>query len=153
MDMNELASQYTQKLESLLASDFSAQGHDLEAKARSVEAGLPDELRDFLQEIARLGRQLHQSREPDAEVMDFVFRCGQAFERLEALRQIRAAENLAFIPLDGSPPEEPGKTELDAVARFVAARDRLLKAVANFTLKLLLILAGLLILGMLIGLI
>jgi hypothetical protein len=85
--------------------------------------------------------------------MDFVFRCGQAFERLESFRQIRAAENLVFVPLNGSPPEEPEKTDLDAIARFVAARDRLLKAVASFTLKFLLVLAGLLILGMLIGLI
>ena len=153
MDMNELASHYIQKLEYLLARDFSAKGHDLEAKVTSIAAALPDELRDFLQGTALLGRRLHQSGEPNREVMDFVFRCGQAFERLESFRQIRAAENLVFVPLNGSPPEEPEKTDLDAIARFVAARDRLLKAVASFTLKFLLVLAGLLILGMLIGLI
>ena len=153
MDMNELAAGYTQKLEALLIRDFAAKGRDLTETIGSIEASLPAELRDFLHEIAGRSRRLNQSREPSKDGTELIFRCGQAFERLEFLKQRRAAENLALLPGEGVSPGELDQTDLDAIARFVAARDKILQTAANYTLKFLLVLVGLLILGVLIGLI
>jgi hypothetical protein len=153
MDMNELAGRYTQKLVALLTRDFAAQGSDLTEAIGTIEASLPAELRDFLEEIAGRSRRLSQSREPAKDGTELIFRCGQALERLESLKQRRATENLAFLPGTGVSPEELDEADVDAIARFIAARDRFMKAAANFALKFLLVLIGLLILGVLIGVI
>lgn len=151
MDMNELAAAYAQKLEDLLVRDFAANGRDVTETIGSIEASLPPELRDFLQEIAGRSRRLNRSREPSKDGAELIFRCGQALERLESLKQRRAEESLASLP--GASPDEVDQTDLDAIARVLAARDRILQTAANYALKFLLVLVGLLILGVLIGLI
>lgn len=150
MPIDKLASVYTQELENFLATDFAATGSSLAEKISSIEGSLPTELREALREIVR---RSHRTDETQTELMELVFRCGQAFERLQSLRRSRIVDSLTFVTADGSPPDDLEKTDLDAVARFVAARDRFMKAVADFTLKFLLVLSGLLILGVLIGLI
>lgn len=100
-----------------------------------------------------IAKRSRQTSETPADAAELIFRCGQVFERLESLRRSRIADSLSFATADGSLPDDLEMTELDAIARFVAARDRFMKAVANFTLKFLLLLVGLLVLGMLIGVI
>jgi len=153
MDRNELVTHYTQKLESLLARDYAARGSDLGEKLRCLEGSLPAELEAALKEIAGHSRELRHPSKSNEDVMDFIFACGQAFEQLDSLRRSRIAENLSFVPANGLPPGELEKTDMDAVARFIATRDRLMKGIANFMLKFLLVVVGLLILGVLIGVI
>ena len=91
--------------------------------------------------------------EGENDSVEFAFRCGQAYERLESLARSRLAANIDFLAPDGSPPPELEKNDYDALARFVALRDQLLRTVADYTLKFLLVSAILLVLGLSLGLI
>jgi hypothetical protein len=147
-DMTESTGYLIGRLEALLAEDFSAAGGGLEAKLRSVGGELPDDLRESLRQLAQESGGLDQDG-----AVQFAFRCGQAHERLETLAQSRLAANIAFLGPDGTPPPDLEKNDLDAIARFVKLRDRLLKTVADYTLKFLLVSAVLLVLGLSLGLI
>lgn len=137
------------KLESLLAEGFAAEGEGLEGKLCALGAELPEELRESLGRLAKESAGLDA-----AGLVEFAFRCGQAHERLETLAQSRLAVNIAFLGADGTPPPLELEThELGAIARFVRWRDALLKTVADYTLKFLLVSAILLVLGLSLGLI
>jgi hypothetical protein len=139
-----------QRLESLLAEGFSAGGGNLEAKLRRAGPELPDDLRALLLDLAsRPGGKA----EGGDDSMEFAFRCGQAYERLESLQRSLLAANIDFHAPDGSPPAGLEKHDYAALARFVAVRDRLLRTVADYTLKFLLVSAILLVLGLSLGLI
>jgi hypothetical protein len=154
MDDNETMMVYLHRLENQLDNDFAAQGDNLAAKTGSIRSLLPDELHALLRDIDTRATQLKLSARNDgAGLADFAFHCGRAGEQLKALRQNRAAESVAALQINGLPPDGIEKTELDAVARFIAARDRILRVVADFTLKVLLILVGLLILAVVLGLV
>jgi len=152
MDVNETIQIYLRKLNNQLDSDFAAQGDDLATRIGSIRSLLPDALLTLLRDIDTRATQLSLSpREDSASLADFIFRCGLASEQLETLRQNRAAESVAAFQTNGLPPAEFEKPELDAIAHFIAVRDRLLRKVADFTLKAMLILLGLLILGLVLG--
>jgi hypothetical protein len=154
MDVNETIQIYLLKLNNQLDSDFAAQGDDLASRIGSIRSLLPDELQALLRDIDARATQLKLSAQEDnTSLADFIFRCGLASEQLEALRQNRAAESVAAFQTNGLPPADLEKTELDAIARFIAARDRVLRKVADFTMKAMLILLGLLILGLVLGLV
>jgi len=146
--MNESTGYLIERLEALLAEGFSAEGVGLEAKLRGLGRELPDDLRELLRQLAAEGSGLAPS-----SAVDFAFRCGQAYERLETLAQSRLAANIAFLGPDGTAPLELEKNDLDAIARFIAMRDQFLKTVADYTLKFLLVSAILLVLGLSLGLI
>lgn len=147
--MIESTSHLIEKLEALLADGFSAEGDGLEGKADRLGGELPDDLRQSLRQLA----QESVGGPGQAEALAFAFRCGQAHERLEALIQGRLAANIAYVEPDGTPPLELEQGDLDAIARFVKLRDRVLKTVADYTLKFLLVSAVLLILGLALGLV
>jgi hypothetical protein len=154
MDINKTIQPYLGRLEHLLDSHFAAHGDDLTARIDSIRSLLPDDLLALLQDIDKCATQLKLSAQDDsAALADFLFRCGLACEQLETLSQNRAAQSIAALQPDGLPPDEPDETELDAIARFIAARDRILRTVADYTLKALLILLGLFILALVIGLV
>lgn len=140
-----------ERLEALLTEGLLAKGDDLEAKLHSVGEELPDDLRELLSELAKDSGGLDNADKADA--IQFAFRCGLAHERLETLAQNRLAANIAFLAPNGNPPLELEKTDLDAIARFVALRDKILKTVADYTLKFLLVSIILLALGLSLGLI
>jgi len=144
--MTESTAYLIEKLETLLAEGFAAKGSDLAAQLRSVGPELPDDLQELLGSLAA-------GQGGEDGTVSFAFRCGQAYERLEALAQNRLAANIAFLGTDGTPPVELEKNDLEGIARFVVLRDRLLKTVADYTLKFLLVSAILLVLGVSLGLI
>lgn len=137
------------KLETLLAEGFSVEGVGLEAKTRAAGGELPEDLRTLLLVLAREAESAGEGGDP----LGFAFRCGQAHERLESLAQSRLAANIAFLGADGSPPLELEDKDLDAIARFVKLRDQILKTVADYTLKFLLVSVVLLVLGLSLGLV
>ncbi len=144
--MTDSSNDLIEKLETLLAEGFSAEGTGLAAKVRGLGRELPEDLRDLLLELA--GEQNRQGDE-----LAFAFRCGQAYERLDGLAQSRLAAHIAFLEPDGTPPLELEKSDLDALARFVDLRNRFIKTVADYTLKFLLVSVILLALGLFLGLI
>jgi hypothetical protein len=139
-----------QRLESLLAEGFSAGGGSLEAKLRLVGHELPDDLRALLLNLAL---RPERKAEGEDDSVEFAFRCGQAYERLDSLARSRLAATIDFHAPDGSPPPELEKDDYDALARFVALRDQLLRTVADYTLKFLLVSTILLVIGLSLGLI
>ncbi len=139
--MTETTGNFIERLESLLAEGFSAKGEGLAAKTESVSSELPDDLRELLLALAA----------GEGNDFDFAFRCGQAYERLESLAESRLAAQFAFVQADGTPP--PELENLDAVARVIQWRDKILKTVADYTLKFLLVSVILLAIGVALGLI
>jgi len=142
-----------QPLESLLRQGFGAQGSDLAALVADTAGDLPHDLAEELQTAAGKAALLKASAPSAGLLIDFAFHCGCLHERLDALRQGRAIERLGFVPANALPPEDLGKADLDALARFAAARDRFLKTVADFTLKFLVVATLLLVLGLALGLV
>ncbi|BBL70821.1 hypothetical protein [Methylogaea oryzae] len=151
MQMHAAVEEYRRKLEALLAEDFYAEGGDLAAKCASVAPMLPEELAAFLGALVAQGQSL-EGDAPDSAALEFVFRCGQAVERLAAFKHRRVDESLVEMGADGLPLEPLAEAELDTMARLLAARDRAVKAVADFTLKALLFCLGLLVLWVLVNL-
>lgn len=147
--MTDAATLYLKKLEDMLANDFAATGDTLAEKLASIRSKLPDELAGGLESLAEHA----PSGESVEEEARLVFRCGQMAEQLRGVLLAQAAESLAAVHPDGLNTEELAPTDLDAVARFMAARDRFMRAVASFTLKALLILLGLLIIGLALGIV
>jgi hypothetical protein len=139
-----------QRLDSLLAEGFSAEGGSLEDKLRRTGQELPDDLRALLLNLAL---RPEGKAEDEQDSVEFAFRCGQAYERLESLVQSRLAANIDFLAPDGTPPPKLEKNDYDALARFVALRDQLLRTVADYTLKFLLVSVILLVIGLSLGLI
>lgn len=144
---------YTNKLETLLTRDFAADGATLTDKITSIEASLPEELKTFLQQLASRADELRNTSASNDEIMEFIYRCGQAQERLELLKTSWIAETVDYVQADGLAPTELAPPEEHALVRFITARDRILKQLANFMLKFLLLMVALLILGMVIGIV
>jgi hypothetical protein len=152
--MNEVAFTYAQRLETRLTELMTVKGANFEEKIRGCHEGcLPDGTAGLLLSIAS-DPVLKDSRDATLDaLLDFMYRCGQAHEQLEDLGRGRLAETIAFVQSDGTSVEELETIDMDALARFAAMRDLVLKTVADYTLKFLLVSAVLLILGLSLGLI
>jgi hypothetical protein len=142
------------KLNELLSGPFGATESDFASRAKSAGAALPEDLALGLRELAGTYGSLQAQSEPSpAALADFAFRCGELHSRLENHRQIQmelenvvvGPESVSTTPLQGG--------QVEPLARFIEARDRIFRKVADFTLKALLIGLGLLTLGLFLGLI
>lgn len=153
MDSNALIARYAQRIEKLLIQHYGATGSDLPSRIASVAEELPPELLERLRELATLAAGSADRLPSDEEIAEFVFRCGQIGERLETDLKAKASENLIFVGTDGRTVTDPEKADLDALTRFLTARDRLLRKAADISLKILVIGVLLLIAGFLIGVI
>lgn len=140
------------RLRIFLAQEFEAVGTDLDATIKIAAELLPSDLADPL--IA-LGQELDKGAGPDEPnvVCDLVFRAGQTVEALSAYRRARLDPKEAPMGEDGVVTMPTDPAELDALARLVEWRDRTFRKVADFTLKAILIAAGLLIVAELLGLV
>ncbi|QSA95937.1 hypothetical protein [Methylococcus sp. EFPC2] len=144
---------YLQTSTRLLRTSFDAKGENLTDLVADIDGELPKELASELLALDRLAHELAQSAsDPDA-LADFAFRCGQAQERIAALSQGYQFERLGFVPTSTLEDEDVGKIDLDAIARLAEFRDRILKTIADFTLKFLVVAVLLLFLGLALGLI
>lgn len=145
-------SRLIEKLETLLGEGMPVKGDTLEEKLNFLGNGdLPDDLKDMLQKLVKEPARIHTDIQ---EQMEYAFQCGQAHERLENFIHGRLASNIAFHAPDGTPPLiELESKDFDTLARFVALRDNLLKTIADYTLKFLLVSVILLVIGLTLGLI
>jgi hypothetical protein len=139
------------RLESLLTEGMSAEGENLEAKLSKLgNDDLPDDLLELLQNLI----QAHTGGDAnEKDPLEFAFQCGQAYERLESLVHSRLAANIAYHSADGTPPMELERKDFDRLARFITLRNQVLKTIADYTLKFLLVSVVLLAIGLALGLI
>lgn len=149
--MIESAAVYLKNLEISLERDLSATGNSLQEKLSSIRANIPDDLADKIEMVAAFSDRLNS--EDSADWANMIFRCGQVAQQLEDLRRERAADDVMSAHPAGAAPTQMESADLDAVARFIAARDRLMRVVADFTLKALLLIVTLLVAGLALGVI
>jgi hypothetical protein len=141
------------KLNELLTRHFHAEAPDFAGKAKTAASQLPNELAQALAELVEARAVLEKTGPESERFMDFAFQCGCVYERLDAHRRIEmemenvviGPESVAANPLQSS--------QVEPLARFIEVRDRLFRKVADFTLKALLVVLGLLTLGLMLGLV
>lgn len=138
METSASLNAYRLQLETLLRNNFGATGDDLPALTQSCAAHLPDDVLDLLTHLSG-----------QADPVQAAFYYGRAVERLNALKQARVVESLALAGSDGIHLDILPAEDVDSLARLLAVRDRVFKAVANFTLKVTLVCLGLLVLWLL----
>ena len=141
-------------LDDLLTRDLGARADSFIARAEEVARTLPDEFAQPVVRLLELRARLRGAgaREPDAELLGrYCFACGALHEKLRAYTRARMEVESAIVGLDSIQTTALQTGQSDQLSRFLAARDRLFRKVADFTLKFLLIGLGLLLLGLLIG--
>lgn len=154
MNWNTLIDAPLGRLDELLVRDFGAPQGDFAAKAERVAEQLPDELGAALVELRRRLTLLRAETEPDFEhLADFAFRCGELHAGLTAYIQVQMELENVVVGSDRINPTPLAASEVEPLARLVEVRDRLFRKVADFTLKVLLIGLGLMILALVFGLI
>jgi hypothetical protein len=141
METHASLNAYRLQLETLLRNNFGATGNDLPGLTQSCAANLPDDVLDLL---------THLSGQADPVQAAFCY--GRAVERLNALKQARLAESLGVTGAEGVSLGALPAEDVDTLARLLAVRDRAFKAVADFTLKALMVFGALLLLWLLLQL-
>jgi len=142
------------KLGELLAQHFPADALDFAERAKHAADLLPGELANPLAALVEARARIKADSGAGSEqVADFVFRCGQLYEQIKAYRQIEMEMENVRVGSSSVEAEQLQPGQLDLMARFIETRDRIFRKVADFTLKALLIMLGLLTLGLLLGLI
>ncbi len=142
------------KLNELLAAQFHTDQSDFSSNAHAAASRLPDDLVQPLAGLVETQARLKAAPAVDTEhFVEFAFRCGQVYEQLKAYRQIEMEmENVRMV--SGSvEAAQLQASQIEPLARFIEARDRLFRKVADFTLKALLVLLALLTLGLVLGLV
>lgn len=143
------------QLNEILVRDLGVTGENPMERIGNAAAILPDELAAPLTRILKL----YPPEAPTNSLTDhcssgeFWFECGVAHERLRAFVLARMEVESAIMG-SGSVSTSPlHNSESDQISRFISARDRLFRKVADATLKFLLIGLGLLTIGLLLGII
>jgi hypothetical protein len=142
---------YLAHLETCLREDFNAEGANLTEQLAQLTPTVPAELSAELHALAEEARLIGKSSDNPDTALAWTFRCGQIYQRLQALKYTLAEETLGQVSLDGQPPLNLEITDVDAITRFIAWRDRVFQKIADFTLKALLVFVGLLFLGLMLG--
>ncbi|QJD30895.1 hypothetical protein [Methylococcus geothermalis] len=151
MDSKTVVDASLARLDTLLAEDYGAKGQGLADRIRGLTAVLPADTRKRLLDLVAQGESLARTGAGERALAEFVFDCGVAYERVDFLRKAQLAEDLGLVGMNGLPPAELERSDLDAMARFIAARDRLVAKVASFTLKALAVMGALFVIGLVFG--
>jgi hypothetical protein len=151
MDSKTVVDVAIARLDTLLAEDYGAKGGSLAERIRGLTAVLPADTRKRLLDLAAQGESLARMGAGEQALAGFVFDCGVAYEQVDFLRKAQLAEDLGLVEMNGLPPAELERSDLDAMARFIAARDRLVAKVAGLTLKAFAFMGALFIIGLVLG--
>jgi hypothetical protein len=115
---------------------------------------LPDDLAQKLHGLLDTLKMLEHAEAPDARALgEAVFALGQLHAEIVALSRAQAEIESAWIGTDRVDPRALDGQQPEQIRKFLALRDRLFRQVADFTLKLLLALFGLLVVLLVLGLI
>lgn len=154
MNQASLIAPSLQTLEEILARDLGLPAGSFAAQAEQAALLLPEDLAQALRELAATLTRLQSRTVPDPLAdADFCFAAGVLHERLRAFRQTRMELESTIVGPDSISTTPLQRAQSDQLARFIEARDRLFRKVADLTLKFLLIGLGLLMLGLLLGII
>ncbi|QXP84688.1 hypothetical protein [Methylococcus sp. Mc7] len=153
MDSKTVVEAALARLDTLLAQDYGAKGSSFGERIRGLAAALPADTRKRLLDLAARGESLARTDAGELALAEFVFDCGVAYEQVDFLRKAQLAEELGLVEMNGLPPAELDRSDLDAMARFIAARDRLVAKVAGFTLKALAVMGALFVIGLVFGIV
>ena len=111
---------------------------------------LPDDLsRDTLRLLREL--ETYEAAKEPLLLGDLLFDMGILHEKIRAQSQAQMEIESAIIDLEGVRTASLEIPESERISRFIALRDQLFRKVADVTLKVMLILLALLILGLLLG--
>jgi hypothetical protein len=127
---------------------------DSEGIRREALALLPDDLSEKLRRRLETIQMLERTEAPDAQLLgETLFALGQIHSEILALTRAQAEIESAWIGSDRVAPRALEGQQPEQIQKFLALRDRLFRQVADFTLKLLLGLFGLLVVLLVLGLI
>lgn len=113
---------------------------------------LPDDLsRDTLRLLREL--ETYEAAKEPLFLGDLLFDMGILHEKIRAQSQAQMEIESAIIDLEGVRTASLEIPESERISRFIALRDQLFRKVADVTLKVMLILLALLILGLLLGIV
>lgn len=139
-------------LDDILVQGFGATAATFAARAEQAAASFTDDLAQPLRAIVeRHGRLAASPAADPRQAGEFCFACGVLHERLSALMQTRMELESAIVGPDRVSPTPLQRSQSDQLTRFIEARDRLFRKVADLTLKFLLIGLALLTLGLVLG--
>jgi hypothetical protein len=127
---------------------------DAESIRREALGVLPQEIAQTLSRLLETSKALESSSNPDpASISRLLFEFGHLHAEIQALHRVRAEIESAYIGNASVSPRPLDAGQPDQIIKFLALRDRLFRTVADFTLKLLLSLLGILLVLLLLGLI
>jgi len=128
------------------------QGIAFEEQMVQAAERLPDDLsRDTLRLLREL--KTYEAAPEPLLLGDLLFDMGVLHEKIRAQSQAQMEIESAIIDLDGVKTASLEIPESERISRFIALRDQLFRKVADVTLKVMLILLALLILGLLVGIV
>ena len=148
MDIHPALITIQERLESLLSREFSAKGKNL--AERVEKADVPQELRGHLRKLVWMISKTGPDAEA-AELLDVAFFCGQIHEQLETLAAARLVEPFNYVHPDGTPGPEIAPEELSNVAESIRAWNAFMRKIADFFLKLLLVMVVVALVGLFLG--
>ncbi|NBT45158.1 MAG: hypothetical protein EBT06_09580 [Gammaproteobacteria bacterium] len=140
------------RLAHTLTELLGTQGISFEEQMVQAAARLPD---DLSRNTLRLLRELETYEAAPEPLLlgDLLFDMGILHEKIRAQSQAQMEIESALINLDGVRTASLEIPESERISRFIALRDQLFRKVADVTLKVMLILLALLILGLLVGIV
>lgn len=121
---------------------------------REALALLPEDLAQKLRGLLETANTLEQTEAPDPRALgETVFALGQFHSEIAALSRAQAEIESAWIGTDRVDPRSLEGQQPEQIRKFLALRDRVFRQVADFMLKLLFALFGLLVVLLVLGLI
>jgi hypothetical protein len=140
------------RLKHTLTELLRIQGISFEEQMVQAAERLPDDLsRDTLRLLREL--ETYEAAPEPFLLGDLLFDMGVLHEKIRAQSQAQMEIESAIIDLDGVRTASLEIPESERISRFIALRDQLFRKVADVTLKVMLILLALLILGLLLGIV
>ena len=144
----------TSQLDQLLTNDLGLTSPSFPQRIEEAITRLPDDFAEPLRHILNLHKRLETDGEGKEALMgEFCFACGAMHERIKAQTLARMEVESAIMGMDAVSTSPLQAAQSDQLGRLIATRDRIFRKVADVTLKVLIVILGLLILGLFLGLV
>ncbi|MEY2680624.1 MAG: hypothetical protein RL661_855 [Pseudomonadota bacterium] len=154
MEFKDITEESRRQLDQALTHSLNLKPADFESHTTEAITELPEEFTLPLRHLLSLHKELSCATTAEAaRAGEFCFACGAMHEKLQALTLARMEIENAIIGLDSVSARPLAQAQSDQLSRFIAARDRLFRKVADLTLKILLAGLGLLFLGLFFGIV
>jgi hypothetical protein len=140
------------QLDQILTNDLRVTSTGFPQRIEEAITRLPEEFAQPLQHLLDLHGRLQRVVDGEDEAIgEFCFACGAMYERIKAHTLARMEVESAIMGMDAVSTLPLQAVQSDQLSRMIATRDRIFRKVADITLKALLVIVGLLILGLFLG--